>query len=619
MSEVIPPINDFLNDGQLWRIDWFGAIRANPDNGYEPLIEVIISPFTGNPRDPASINSTDHNRRKSVYVGIGLLPILRVGSIWKNRVMQPIAEYYYRKVVLQDLFMSQSDRIVSSSYMEDGLYLINPRYYKISSDDQKHINSGVNSKCLVVKYNKLGLDAVIIPMIELIRFYFASSSELSSVLFNGMFAYDTTELYHPRLSYIDKRTNCYLVMHRRFRESDAWTVARIMGSPIARKNAAMIHYSMLKNSPSAGDVYGSHKRTDNHENQGRFPAIHAPFEGTTDLEVAGKYIKSLGNKWYFLVFHILKCSAPFPFNEVYLEVESPEIEQDPLGEEEIPGWKRTIVKPAPTDKPIVANRKPSRKIPRLSIEMDLNKFSYLENKELIIVSRATIIKQKPSILIDENEIEGFSTGLSDEGDGTYTDINPLSVSSGKPEEKKKESKPRGPAMKANFDNMIEALIGLKKQGYNYKSIAVTNDAEQYKSEWLSVFPGNSFNRKYVWSYTNYRKEVRRFVLIAQVDYKGSIFYFMEGERRKHGDSYTMLMLYSGSYQTIKNEDLEEILKHCVLNDGQWFSEKHNTKRDPRLELPHLRFKKMKHTWTDSLKFVKRLIKEMAEASPRLKK
>jgi hypothetical protein len=91
----IPGIKEFPCDDQYWRVDWFGAIQPNPKVAREPALQVIITPFktpdiktlTPNKLASASSSLVDYNEQRTIQIGTGQLPMLCIGSIWRNNVV----------------------------------------------------------------------------------------------------------------------------------------------------------------------------------------------------------------------------------------------------------------------------------------------------------------------------------------------------------------------------------------------------------------------------------------------------------------------------------------------------------------------------------------------------
>ena len=89
MKAITPAIKEFPKDDRIWRLDWLGPIQKNPSHqSIETLIAVIISPVT-TPGNPCDESSVDGSQRQVIRVGAGLLPYLRVGTLWQNGHILP--------------------------------------------------------------------------------------------------------------------------------------------------------------------------------------------------------------------------------------------------------------------------------------------------------------------------------------------------------------------------------------------------------------------------------------------------------------------------------------------------------------------------------------------------
>lgn len=137
---------------------------------------------------------------------------------------------------------------------------------------------------------------IIIPCIELIRFYFGSSSGLITKLF--LPPLQRKSLYvNTRFDNATRR----LVLHlaEKISGASAADIGRLHLDPNAWRAAAHIGTSALKASVSNQHVY---------------PQAIFPFEGNTTLIAAGKWL-SLGDQANatFLIYNLRSCSHPFPF------------------------------------------------------------------------------------------------------------------------------------------------------------------------------------------------------------------------------------------------------------------------------------------------------------------
>jgi hypothetical protein len=161
------------------RVDWFGSISF-PDRSTrstQPSVRVYFSEVA----DPeAGVDSTQPApvagpvRRLARHVSIGTTMLLRIGDLWRNQVL--VAKPVYE---LEEFRHVQIDRdtvqvVKAGSSFDDGSFLL-PR-----SEHPGHM-ANTHSYCVKVALDDGRL--LVIPAMELIRFYFGSSSSLLATLF----------------------------------------------------------------------------------------------------------------------------------------------------------------------------------------------------------------------------------------------------------------------------------------------------------------------------------------------------------------------------------------------------------------------------------------------------
>jgi hypothetical protein len=137
---------------------------------------------------------------------------------------------------------------------------------------------------------------LIIPCMELIRFYFGSSSNLLSKLFlpplNRKSLYSTAS-FDARSKYL------FLQLAEKISGASAADIGRLHLSPLAWRAAAVVGASLLKASVAQQPIY---------------PQALFPFEGETTLVAAGKWLSFAGRPCTtFLVYNLRSCAHPFPF------------------------------------------------------------------------------------------------------------------------------------------------------------------------------------------------------------------------------------------------------------------------------------------------------------------
>lgn len=150
--------------------------------------------------------------------------------------------------------------------------------------------------------SKVPVHGLIIPCMEMIRFYYTKSSQSGREILTGGLAGD------PNRMFIDKDTKPpgadgrgFLMLSDYVRNKDAPVIARYAFDDYAKSQALAIFTSQINNKSRFGAV---------------LPDAKFPFRDVeTDLKVHGTYVQS-GTRVYFLVFWIESCSAPFPFKHL---------------------------------------------------------------------------------------------------------------------------------------------------------------------------------------------------------------------------------------------------------------------------------------------------------------
>lgn len=575
------PIEAFPNDKILRRIDWFGAVSRNTTKESDPDIEVIMSPFIGNPDVPAKNKSVDTAKQSVFRVGVGCLPLLHIGAIWQGRLPVPLDRYKYTREDFQLNMAPGAMTIRRSDFSTTKGSLIPKEYYHLS------IETAQAARVLTIEH-KGNPYAVIIPVAEIIRFYYALSTKVSKVLFRGDLEKNPDALYIRDKTVFDENDSRLIVtahMGTTFEEIKA--MARLAASPnIALSHAMGIHTSLMKNTLN--------------ENCS-FPEALPPFQGETSLTVRGKWMLSMG-AWCFLVLWIEHCSFPYPFNklEPHWYPTNPQIPKEPPeGEPEPPvgtGKIRTArnkrnLKPNGL---IVNYAEPNIQAQRIKVVISTKRFRGLNNIEMIMPKPESYTPKHVPTLPGKELPTEFSTG-----DGTHRNANmgKLEVIQNPGGDALAEGHP-SPAM---FEAIVAVLEALKKMDMGkitYEIVEATeSEADIIHSEIgpITLFPliqGGESNR---WAFILRRHEFRRKALVARITYYGKAFYLLESEHRisrsdlkiKKTEHYTTFMLYSDDFSLIQKKTLNDVLLLCTINDGAWLKEGQHRE---------LKQKKYKHIW-----------------------
>ena len=291
---AMPAIADLSKDDLIWRLDWLG------DCGYpmvirrygQPSIKAVFSPLACDKGDQAHLllpSSTDHHHQKEVWLAISALPILIVGSLWQKGLK--IAEPDYQLETFRDLHIDPE----TASFIKSGKDIEESFVLPLAT----HPWHLLHTHAYCVKVALPNGKRLIIPCVELIRFYFGSSGNFIQRLFTEPLGGNT--LWRSK-TFDAKTQSLHLVLADRISGASASDIGRIAASQFAWRSAAGIFSSCMKASSQRLPIY---------------PYTGFPFEGKTDLNVSGIWLP-FGDKENdtFLVYRMNTCTHPFPFKKL---------------------------------------------------------------------------------------------------------------------------------------------------------------------------------------------------------------------------------------------------------------------------------------------------------------
>jgi hypothetical protein len=283
------------------------------------LSRVLNTSFHENPAVLLSADSTFVSKQRKVWISVGTLPLLGIGDIWRNGQLEMCPDY--ESECFPDLEINPESTVL----IKAGLNLEERGFLLPISEHPWHMQC-TQSYCLMVElpHNR----RLIIPCMELIRFYFGSSSNLLTKLFLPPLSRDA--LYSK--PHFDKATaRLALQLAAGISGVSAADIGRLHMDPVAWRAALHVGASLLKSSVTG---------------QGAYPQAYFPFEGQTSLITTGKWLP-FGEepRATFIVYRLRSCSHPFPFRSLRYDIKD----------------RRS---PAATSKSTTPNRPPGRHIRR---------------------------------------------------------------------------------------------------------------------------------------------------------------------------------------------------------------------------------------------------------------
>lgn len=283
--------------GTPFRIDWFGNVAYSRDiNHSQPFIAISLSEIPAASRDswtyPTSFDGRLHQRH--VFVPVGFLPYLRIGDIWTRDGFVRSPDYVQKSFCIK---INREDAKLLKAGAGEGEH----SGFFLPFETHPYHSEHTHSYCVKVA---LGSDAyLVIPSIELIRFYFGSSSKLVSMLFSVPFQEENL--------WVDAKKDEHGIAHIGLASGisgySATDVARIAFNGVARRAAKLAGDSCVTASTAKERAY---------------PKMFFPFAGETTLNAAGVWLQTEENGMkVFLAFRLLSCAHPFPFSKLCYTME----------------------------------------------------------------------------------------------------------------------------------------------------------------------------------------------------------------------------------------------------------------------------------------------------------
>lgn len=281
-----------LGDGSRWRVDWFGQVHY-PNRMYrsgQPSVVLHLSKLRGTPETLAdwlspSLTEADQHTQT---ISIGALPHFAVGDIWADGRRESGPGPDYELETFTDVQIDAN----TTSIIKAGLNPAEEGFLLPLSQHPWH-RECTQSYCI-----RLTLPdgrRLIVPCMELIRFYFGSSSNLISQLFLPPF--ERTK-FCTKNDYDVLRGHRHLILGERMPGRSAEDIARLMHDR-GWESATQLGASILRQATSKEKIY---------------PIFNFPFTGKTTLKASGKWV-SYGKRERdsFVVFNLRSCTAAFPY------------------------------------------------------------------------------------------------------------------------------------------------------------------------------------------------------------------------------------------------------------------------------------------------------------------
>jgi len=437
MLTRIPPIRKFPKDNRVWRIDWLGRIERT---SAEALIDVHLSPARTKTLRPRRQDDFDADAAIKIPIGVGLLPFLTIGSLWTNgRKLQwgLGGSRHLRNVnILEKIPITTAGKKVQEQPK--------PRWL-IPKFCHQLDRSCWFSPLFAIEHEGDPC-GILLPMIEAIRFYYAVSSDMAHIAFNGWLQLDLNHIINTESS-IDSRLHANrMVLHLRqwLADDDGWIIGRALTDSHAKKGIALIYDSLLRNTANFRTA---------------FAECFLPFAGQTTWATRGIELpmeNGRNNRW--LIYELTSCSMPFPFEDLEIirdnDGNTANPETDIPDDEKKPAWSPALnaVKLDPQTE-VQSDDPPQAALQGIELPLANERFTALHGKQIIKTPKEQCRYKKVQVPATET-VDLLGTGAPS-GSNAAQGGAPVSI------EWLREVK-RQEALPASFESLQTVMDALKR-------------------------------------------------------------------------------------------------------------------------------------------------------------
>lgn len=527
-------IKEFRKDGCFWRIDWLGQVHPNPDIESEPKIDVLLTKLKDGYTDTLS-NRDLTEEQEVASIGIGQLPLLRVGSIWKdqqlhaylNPTRKRLLEFEIDTTLGEDF--SFKDRVILKG---ESVPLIPSQFYRVG----KHYPRIADAPLVVFTGPSSGPNYLIIPRFELLRFYYAASSKLAFFIWEDAIDRAINQSKSALLADNDVRIH----LRREMKDREAYLLGRWFLSDQMRKE--ITSFRNKRNMAAA-----------NHTGRTPFafhPDIGFPFCGKTKLRALGKWMKLHEDQgkdgepkqqtWAFLALHLLHCTHPMPYRNIVVDRDNRNLKgQNDDDENLLPAWAedKQHIPLQDTDNEslttLVSDEEPQIGIRNRVLDMYEQQFDLTGHR--LVKEAVEVQKYKTATVVrgGDSFVEQYGTG-----EGTYGESHtaPAEVVTNPP------TKPE--RYLVTMMPFIGALRWLREQpNVVVETLPLGSESMLVAGESLYLLPPK-IRKMRSWHRIDADPPRSRGIMVAKVTHDDGTFYLLEIERKGKNESFSTLVLGS---------------------------------------------------------------------------
>lgn len=572
------------DDDRMWRIEWLDGLELSPSLSTEPCVRVVLRPFQEGPnRQPEAGQVVKTPESRTALVGVGQLPVLRAGSLWvKGRLQE---NHPGLKVDLKGVEISAKTVTLDGWEPKAFLRLIAPRFYGLWKKERPRLL--VLQLRTPVQVEGRLYSEVLFPTFEVIRFYFGRSTRLAHAVFGGGYRDGFHKVIDDAVTSRNEETGeVYIKVRTGFSRPDGWTIARMRFSKEAELGGRIVADSILQDAV---------------QNRQPQPKTSFPFSGTTDLSFCAKRIQGEDGVWRLLVLSIVSCSAPFPYEELTVDIanDGRPGNEESTGNEEPVGWTPAYTPVLGPDGEIELNSVEggNPEVQALRLESPSTEFLALAGKKIHVPEKdRTHYVGGMWTLLNEPEIDGLSTG-PDGGSGSRSGLGLLE----EPNPDVERDPRRQPALPGGIGN-LRGLVGALNALEDCSA-----DVRHPVPTLTECLPLTSPAGRAQWAYLDSTKRTGRKVLAVDMVAYGAHFLLVEFQWRR-GEHACLGVVGNSSGAPLDDSQFAVVLIALSQSRGNW-------ETVSKILRGTMKIAGFKHTWEDFTTGAERVLERIEEDFP----
>lgn len=552
----------------LWRLDYFGAIENSPEVPSERQINVGLSPVIDPAKNPLHNGAVNIEEQCVLPIQTGLLPFLAIGTVWNDgeialgtgapQQTQLTIDTELAKVIspvdtIPDPFGNDTAALPRSTYQFG----------------RKLFRQAIRHTLIALPVSG-GHDEyeVIIPSVELMRFYLCTHDVLARTLFLG----EWNDLIWDGGTHDLPNNGIEVGLNsvRGLTYDAAFILGRYLKSDHMRREVDRIINSIQRSFPKLE------------------PAIESqfPFAGKTELSVSYKGMSYKGRdadgkevlRWRKFITRIHSCTHPFPFGDCHPNPKINPAQGKNADDESLPPIAIPPKGPSPKvqgGKKITSTpTEPQIDIEVTKLVVEENRFAFLAGKTAALLPKeAQKYRHVRPPLNSAGEGDRLGTG---EGRGGGSETNPMSVTPSR-------NPPAPPSVElVQFLQAIVHLRTMADQEYQVNSIVPLSVDTHTQAAGEAIFPlsviargalGHHTHRRWRWLHVVGAKP--RHIAVVQVVKDGRYVYLFDLERKiRRGKSealvdekFSVLACRMPRGEALSRSELMNLLAAIIWNRG----------------------------------------------------